>query len=126
MGKYHIDCSKWQGKKLSFLCFLNEFKLYYSLLRKVENWNNSRKIGHKISRLFLLQCELECLCSLFYFYFIYHYFIHYYFIFVIISIKCCYGCFVCLLLQNLMLLFCYGVFFCSTVSFSTSLYFVIV
>lgn len=30
LGKYHIHCSKRRGSKPSFLCFINEFKLFYS------------------------------------------------------------------------------------------------
>lgn len=37
MGKYHIHCCKWRSVKPSFLCFINEFKLYCLSLRKLKS-----------------------------------------------------------------------------------------
>lgn len=49
LGKYHIHCSKRRGSKPSFLCFINEFKLFYSSLKKVTSLKSAKLISKQIS-----------------------------------------------------------------------------
>uniref|UniRef100_A0A3P9JF49 Reverse transcriptase domain-containing protein n=1 Tax=Oryzias latipes TaxID=8090 RepID=A0A3P9JF49_ORYLA len=49
LGKYHIHCCKWRGSKPSFPGFINDFKLYYSSLKRLQSSVGVKKISKQIS-----------------------------------------------------------------------------
>ncbi len=52
LGKYHIHCAKWRNSKPSFSCFINEFKVFFSSLKKLNN-KLAKKLSLNISCLLL-------------------------------------------------------------------------
>ena len=49
MGKYHIHCCKWRNGKPSFDWFLNDFKLFFLSLKKIDSSKMAKKICDDIS-----------------------------------------------------------------------------
>ena len=52
LAKYHIHCAKWRNTKPSFPAFINDFKLFFSSLKKLKN-KYAKKLCLDFARLLL-------------------------------------------------------------------------
>ena len=60
MGKYHIHYSKWRSSKPSFVWFMNDFKLFFSSMKKIKSSVIARKMCSNTSQKLLFWFTSPC------------------------------------------------------------------